>query len=1588
VNRRIPILFASGLALAACAEERPPIDRVQPDSLDKVFFVGEKLQDSSDDPEFYSQGTLVDVGFGATQDGLFTSTYAQPLNRVKWQVTENYLIARITFERVADSDGKGAGPATNDGVIAAMFRIRSHFDISKAYNSTTGEELNIVEENSYDRPWYERRYMRVDWSANLATDTYDFDTLSMLGIYGGVKYEPMNYYINDPADPDAPHFDVEDGYFDITTKAFAQPQMIDLSMFDWGIDQFPSCFLDNDFLGGSWPSGNCNPAELTIRHSYLRIEPTDFEPQHWDGERFQAFGPFTVDRFGFSRNYGMSDAKWYRFISRYNLWERSHYYTDSANMTGAVECFTPETTPYGADPHRDENGDGTEDECASVGNGSRCDTFEQKCTLPYRDRTVKPVAWYYTDGNDTGYYESTYLATQEWDTALRSAVMTARYVECKKVGGDCSQYPIYSGQQDDNDDALNLSREVDDCRNGRAYTDRNKDRAACDALADEIGTARGYAPGVIALAKMDEILVLCHSPVEHDDHEYCGTERLPEGVSSFDCANPSSEDLKATCNSARRARRGDLRYHQVNVIEEPQNESPWGIYTDAEDPLTGEKVSASINVWSSVTDRWSQNVIDVARYIAGELKSEDVTEGDNIKDWSMASEAASRGGALPRMTKADMKQKMADFVGKPVDQLPSQALPREHRINQVARQAKQQLKSVASKVGVASSRAPVYAARRGAAAGTELEAELMTKMIQELAGVDGMPLSHDLLDAASPMRGANPSVQRDFRNMKEVALGQRGACMLQEAPTPIAIADMANLLQKKFGAFNPEDDKPTQFARAEKMRRFIADRVHHGVIIHEMGHSVGMRHNFVSSSDAWGYRPQYWQLRTKNGTVTQACDDLSTDGENCVGPRYFDPVTDEEKNNFIWMFMQSTVMEYPGEATQEMHGLGAYDFAAMRAFYGDAISVHADASYNSTTDRGAGMLSKMDNFGGILGFAPTIGTEEIHYSGLNTAFELIKDCKVVDPNTYKPARWDTELYGEWDPVFDGRIVPVGGQYTLCRQQPVDYVHWDDLRMPTSDESANYFGGPGVEAATGRTRVPYGFGTDDWADLGNLSVYRNDNGADAYELFNFLITQQEVNHIFDNYRRSRQDFSVRSAAYRSLGRYNEKLRDAAKGLGLIKNIYELVAQEEGWNFNDFWPYVAPIWFPENVLTAGMAFDHFARHLQRPQQGAHFRVTGDPVLRSADDTWGTATATRVNVPNGATGFFGQVGFGGRPLNNALAEDQGEYNSSYTINAGSYYDKSWTAMLMTESVDNFISSSRSDFHDARYRSVSIADLFPDGYRRWLANNLTNDDALTGPRVVALANGNPDVDLQRFPKVPIGWTSWWPLAGPEVCFPNDKSAVCSRYGDLDNAPFNPQAPANTAILDPQVSWEQQKFLIAWTLVYLPENQQQWWLDQLRIWELGSDPDPEISTRIEFHHPGGKSYVARTIGTEIIFGKTVQKGIAARILEYANELASQAYQGRWRTSADGVSQYWEAEIDRDSGQPIVAFDPNMAAIDPVTGNFTDGKEGCNATDASQCTCEANRACMKLRSYVQVPYFLRQATATFGMADPGWKGVF
>ena len=1575
---RALLVGAIGLAAgssAGCAEERAPINRVQPNALAKSFFVGADLAGSKDDPEFYFQTTLVDVGYGAAQDGLFTSTYAQPLSRIKWQVTEDLLIARITYERVADSDGKGAGPSSLDGVVAAAYPISSHFDIRRDYNAATGEESNVVVENASDRPWNQREYFRVDWSQNMATDAYDFDTLSLVGLYGGISYEPLAYYVNDPKDPNAPHFDPDMGYFDVTNKAFAKPGLVDLSAFGWGVDTFPACYLDADIAGGTAPAGSCNPVELTLRQSFRKVEKSDFEPKEWDGYRFQAFGGFYEDRYGYARDYGMVDQKWHRMLDHYNIWERSHYYSDPEGMTGEVRCYTPDTTGYGQDPNRDvvkadgtPGADGTADECQKAGAGSRCDTFSQKCTLPYAKRTQKAVVWYYSEGSNQEFFEGTEWAAHEWDVALRSAGMTAKYAECLRQGGTseaCSQsFPVLRSQQTSNWDAVQLAKEVDDCRhqlkddNGKVvYGGTN-----CEAVATKIGTERGYEPEVIELAKQPEALVLCHSPVEANDPEVCAPadKRLPAGMTASECATARKDGTDQTkidtCDAALNVRIGDLRYNQVNSIVSPQTPSPWGIMVDSEDPLTGEKIASSINVWTHVNDLFSQGVVDMSRYIKGEIKTDEITDGTYIRDWSAAASAAGNKGAAGQFTKKDVRARIAAVAGKEYDEktMGDDAMESvvSDQVKAKINDAFQKAKTIREQVGAPSANAPLYAARLQALANTDIETELLTKAMQQYSGIDGMPMTDSVKNMGSPVRGANRTFQRQFSRFKQEALGRRGACIMSAddaiSPAPIAIANLADVLEAKFGKFNASDDKQVQIDRAEKMRKFVAQRAQYAVIIHEMGHSIALRHNFVSSSDAYNYRPQYWQLRTKDGTISNKfCKDLSTDGEDCVGPRYYDPITANERDNLMWMFMQSSVMDYAGDTSQDLIGLGAYDFAATRMFYGDAVAVYKDPSYNVLTARGRGAIEKMDNFGGLLGWDPAFGNAKgtdatslaNGYAQYQDKYELIKPetCQVVDPTKFKPASWNTARDGEFHPVLDGLIVNVNGQYTKCKQQPVEYAQWDSLRFPVmgdfgaagAEANPYYRGGPSVDLQS-RVRVPYGFATDRWADLGNSAVYRHDNGADLYELFDFFISTQELGHIFDGYRRNRKSFSIRGAASRRLERFNEKMRDSAKGVGLLVNIYKDLGLELGLAQADAVDAALVQSYPTSTLTSGIGFDHFARMMARPEPGEHIQMPGDPVLRSRDLFYSTTAAdqaTKLIMHNGARGLWGNVSWGGELLENRLSENQGEYDSEYTMNVGSYYGKMWTTMLFTESEDNFISDSITDFLDARYRSISLADVFSDGYRRWLANNLTGDDQIKGVRVAAKPNGTPDVDEDLYAKQGLGTTTWWPKTGPEVCFPNVDSTVCSQYGK-NGAAYKPVVVANTAVVDPLIGWEQQKFLIVWTYVYLPENQKRFWLDRMELKEFGKDGPPDWSASTELHFPGGSTYIARTFGTEVVFGETVQKGISARVLQYANKLMSQAYAGKWHDAAGEIadqanpapSNWFIADLDGE-GQPIVADD-------------------------------------------------------------------
>jgi hypothetical protein len=294
------------LVSTGCAEQRAPIDRVQPNAIQKSELTGH---------EWYYQRTVVDV---PAADG-FTfvgSTDFESVSRIRWDIQKDYLYARRSFEFIEGAAGKAAKQPDEDfnGEVLAAYRIEKHFDITKAYNQTTGEELNILEENATDRPWYERTHMRVDWSQNLVTN-YDL-------AFERKTIESVPYYVEDksPGDddthPDAPHFAHRDDgglyYFDVTNKIHAQAGTVHID----GYGEVAACQLRGR------DTTQCGSGEYAIRNSFKVVDPdNDYQPMPYKGKPTEKFGYFSNERLVYDTKEGIRQQKRKRFINRFNLWE-------------------------------------------------------------------------------------------------------------------------------------------------------------------------------------------------------------------------------------------------------------------------------------------------------------------------------------------------------------------------------------------------------------------------------------------------------------------------------------------------------------------------------------------------------------------------------------------------------------------------------------------------------------------------------------------------------------------------------------------------------------------------------------------------------------------------------------------------------------------------------------------------------------------------------------------------------------------------------------------------------------------------------------------------------------------------------------------------------------------------------------------------------------------------------------------------------------------------------------------------------------------------------------------------------------------
>jgi hypothetical protein len=285
-----------------------------------------------------------------------------------------------------------------------------------------------------------------------------------------------------------------------------------------------------------------------------------------------------------------------------------------------------------------------------------------------------------------------------------------------------------------------------------------------------------------------------------------------------------------------------------------------------------------------------------------------------------------------------------------------------------------------------------------------------------------------------------------------------------------------------------------------------------------------------------------------------------------------------------------------------------------------------------------------------------------------------------------------------------------------------------------------------------------------------------------------------------------------------------------------------------------------------------------------------------------------------------------------------------------------------MLTDCEDRFISTSRDDFADGRYRNISFATIFPEGVRRLLAAALTEDQASLGWHVETSGN-DPVIQGDRSPETGMGFRSFWPSDGPEICWRRSGSLVCKEYPSED--PIDDTSPIESLPIDPEVGFEVQKFIVFSALVNLPQSYKADWVDMMRIFRLGTDATPlfPAGEQATWTDPlSGQTYVAHRYGYETIDGQRVDRGIGARMLDWMNLLTRQAY---------------EPELD-----PVT----NEQAIDPVTGAFIYAK-----TQDGQPVVKAlfgQRFVNRVKSYQGLLDFMQEVTGFFGFYAPDWRGVY
>lgn len=519
--------------------------------------------------------------------------------------------------------------------------------------------------------------------------------------------------------------------------------------------------------------------------------------------------------------------------------------------------------------------------------------------------------------------------------------------------------------------------------------------------------------------------------------------------------NPVKEGDPAACGQPGTvARQGDLRYSFMYWVSKPQPSGPLGFGPSYGDPITGELFTASAYVYGGALDTYAQNAVDIVNLLNGKTNEFDYINGVSTDEYA---KRLARG-EVPGPRRSAVPGFAGVAPGQAGFDLAAAQANVERGINRPL------LKTITEK-GLPLATGPSGAERRAMIKGTPLERKIFdTPETHFLAGkTPDQALSDDDMKRISDVFAASDVVKQE--NERQRFLGEHH-CYLDASLVDDSIVGLARQMAAKYAAAGSAQE---QEQAQHDMWNDLRARILSGLLEHEVGHTIGLRHNFEGSSDALNFFDEFWDLKQEN-------------------LQFGAPMTDNQKNAGMTELQYSTVMDYGARFNADIRGLGKYDYAAIRFGYGDLVETFPkgaikDPLYNAEANK----------FG----------------SGFFTGYS----AEVLD-NLNRQYRHYTMIPGEFGGGIDA--IKKGGREIRPFADVVENARVAYLKAKGNTSNVKTTSKNG-----GYDVVPYRYCGDEFAGSANRPLcQRWDQGMDPMEVVSDAMSRYRQYYVFDAFTRGR------------------------------------------------------------------------------------------------------------------------------------------------------------------------------------------------------------------------------------------------------------------------------------------------------------------------------------------------------------------------------------------------------------------------------------------------------------------------------------